>query len=121
MSDGATATPAREPRAVASPLLFCWMLVAGVTTLPYVLAALRPPPGRAFVGTFHWIDDFHNYLSFVQQALGSYVVLPGDPGPVPEAWLGPGSPFRRLARVGTPPRVISVYGRASGERVRLAP
>jgi hypothetical protein len=51
-----------------SPLLFCWLLVAGVTTLPYVLAALLPPPGRAFVGTFHWIDDFHNYLSFVQQA-----------------------------------------------------
>jgi hypothetical protein len=72
LSDGATAvpTPARtaERRVVASPLLFCWLLAAAVTTLPHALAALLPPPGRAFVGTFHWIDDFHNYLSFVQQA-----------------------------------------------------
>ncbi len=57
-----------ERRSVHSPLLFCWLLVAGVSTLPYVLAAIMPPPGRVFVGTFHWIDDFHNYLSFVQQA-----------------------------------------------------
>jgi len=72
LSDGATAvpTPARtaERRVAASPLLFCWLLAAAVTTLPHALAALLPPPGRAFVGTFHWIDDFHNYLSFVQQA-----------------------------------------------------
>ena len=38
------------------------------TQLPYVKAAVAPPPGRAFVGTFHWIDDYYNYLSFVRQA-----------------------------------------------------
>lgn len=72
MSDRGTVVPApdrgAERRVVSSPLFFCWLLVAAATTLPYVLAALLPPPGRTFVGTFHWIDDFHNYLSFVQQA-----------------------------------------------------
>lgn len=50
------------------PLILVWLFLAAVTTLPYLLAALTPPPGRTFVGTFHWIDDFHNYLSFVQQS-----------------------------------------------------
>jgi hypothetical protein len=45
-----------------------WLALAALTTYPYVRAALAPPPGRAFAGTFHWIDDFHNYVSFVQQA-----------------------------------------------------
>jgi hypothetical protein len=35
---------------------------------PYVRAALSPPPGRVFAGTFQWIDDFYNYVSYVQQA-----------------------------------------------------
>src|SRR5262249_37370329 len=26
------------------------------------------PPGRVFAGTFHWLDDFYNYVSYVQQA-----------------------------------------------------
>ena len=46
----------------------CWLLAGLVTTVPYVVAALAPPPGHSFVGTFHWIDDFYNYVSFVQQA-----------------------------------------------------
>jgi hypothetical protein len=57
-----------EERASAKPILVAWVLLAGITTLPYLSAALYPPRGRAFAGTFHWIDDFHNYVSFVQQA-----------------------------------------------------
>jgi hypothetical protein len=34
----------------------------------YLRAALDPPPGRIFAGTFHWIDDFYNYASYVQQS-----------------------------------------------------
>lgn len=52
----------------ARPVLAAWLLLGAVTTLPYVAAAVSPPPGRTFVGTFHWIDDFYNYVSFVQQA-----------------------------------------------------
>jgi hypothetical protein len=47
-------------------LLF--LVLAALTQLPYLRAALEPPPGRAFVGTFHWVDDYYNYLSFVRQA-----------------------------------------------------
>ncbi len=50
------------------PSVLVWLFLATVTTLPYLLAALAPPPGRTFVGTFHWVDDFHNYVSFVQQS-----------------------------------------------------
>ncbi len=31
-------------------------------------AWLAPPKGTAFVGTFYYVDDFYNYLSFVEQA-----------------------------------------------------
>ena len=50
------------------PVAAAWALAAVVTSVPHLLAALDPPPGRAFAGTFHWIDDVHNYLSFAQQA-----------------------------------------------------
>jgi len=54
--------------ALARPVLACWVVLGLVTTAPYAVAAMSPPPGRAFAGTFHWIDDFYNYVSFVQQA-----------------------------------------------------
>ena len=53
---------------VPRPVLTCWLLAGVLITAPFLVAALLPPPGRAFVGTFHWIDDFYNYVSFVQQA-----------------------------------------------------
>jgi len=53
---------------VRRPVLVTWLLLAGVVSIPYLVAALDPPPGRSFVGTFHWIDDYSNYLSFAQQA-----------------------------------------------------
>jgi hypothetical protein len=34
----------------------------------YLRAAFAPPPGRVFAGTFHWIDDFYNYASYIQQS-----------------------------------------------------
>jgi hypothetical protein len=52
-----------------------WVLVGTLVTLPYIVAALWPPPGRTFVGTFHWIDDFHNYVSFVQQAEDGHILF----------------------------------------------
>jgi hypothetical protein len=58
----------RARLARAAPVAAVWLLLAVATTVPYARAALSPPPGRAFAGTFHWIDDFHNYVSFVQQA-----------------------------------------------------
>src|SRR5687768_15250048 len=60
--------PSAEAPASARPVLLVWVLVGTLVTLPYIVAALSPPPGRTFIGTFHWIDDFHNYVSFAQQA-----------------------------------------------------
>jgi hypothetical protein len=46
-----------------------------ITNAPYLAAALAPPPGRVFAGTFHWIDDFHNYVSYAQQAESGRVLF----------------------------------------------
>ncbi len=54
----------------ARAVVLAWVLLSIVTSAPYVRATLAPPPGRVFAGTFHWIDDFYNYLSFVRQAEG---------------------------------------------------
>jgi hypothetical protein len=62
------ARPGVASWALARPVLACWLLVGTITTVPHLVAALAPPPGRTFAGTFHWIDDFYNYVSFVQQA-----------------------------------------------------
>ena len=48
-------------------ILVC-LLLATVSTAPYVRAFLAPPAGSAFVGFFWLKDDAYNYLSFVQQA-----------------------------------------------------
>ena len=52
----------------AWPVALAWALVGALVSVPHLVAALDPPPGRVFAGTFHWIDDFYNYASFVQQA-----------------------------------------------------
>ncbi len=53
---------------VSHPVLLLWVLVGSLTTVPYVRAALEPPHGHRFVGTFQWIDDFYHYASYVQQS-----------------------------------------------------
>jgi hypothetical protein len=40
-----------------------------------------------------------------------HVVMPGDPGPDPVAWLEAGSGFSRVSRVSGPHEVLSVYSR----------
>jgi hypothetical protein len=49
-------------------VLLPWLLLMAWTSAIYLRAALEPPPGRVFVGTFHWIDDVYTYVSFAQQA-----------------------------------------------------
>ena len=56
--------PVTRRRAV----LLLWLLLMAWTSALYLRAALQPPPGRVFAGTFHWIDDVYNYVSYVQQA-----------------------------------------------------
>ena len=49
-------------------VLLAWSILVIWSGSLYLRAALDPPPGRVFAGTFHWIDDFYNYASYVQQA-----------------------------------------------------
>jgi hypothetical protein len=74
-----------------------FLALAAVTQLPYLRAALFPPPGRVFVGTFHWIDDVYNYVSFVQQAqsghfffLNKLVLAPHGRGLINLEWWSVG-------------------------------
>ena len=41
----------------------------------------------------------------------THLMLPGDAGPAPVAWLGPDTPFRRLRSLGTGASAVSVYVR----------
>jgi hypothetical protein len=50
------------------PVVFAFLLVLVLTVTPYAIAALYPPAGTAFIGTFHYGDDFYNYLSYAEQA-----------------------------------------------------
>ena len=49
-------------------VLLAGLLVSAWAAALHLRAALDPPPGRAFAGTFHWIDDVYNYASYAQQA-----------------------------------------------------
>jgi hypothetical protein len=49
-------------------VLLLWLLLTAWTSAIHLNATFRPPPGRVFVGAFHWIDDFYTYVSFAQQA-----------------------------------------------------
>jgi hypothetical protein len=53
---------------ISHPVLLVWLLLGSAATVPYLRAALAPPPGYQFAGTFHWIDDFYHYASYVQQS-----------------------------------------------------
>jgi hypothetical protein len=48
--------------------LFVFLLLAAVSVSLALRAWLDPPRGFVFVGTFYGVDDFYNYLSYVEQA-----------------------------------------------------
>jgi hypothetical protein len=50
----------------AAQLVF--LLLAAVSLSLALRAWLAPPRGTVFVGTFYYVDDFYNYLSYVEQA-----------------------------------------------------
>lgn len=49
-------------------LLLVWLALAGWSSALHFRAASDPPAGAAFVGSFHFVDDVYNYLSYAQQA-----------------------------------------------------
>jgi hypothetical protein len=43
------------------------LVLAAVTTAPYVWSFWRPNPGTEFTGIFYYRDDFYQYVSFAEQ------------------------------------------------------
>lgn len=68
-------------------MLLLWLVVSFWGGGLHLRAALDPPAGRAFAGTFHWIDDFYNYLSYAQQAEEGRVLLHNKLAPLDSARL----------------------------------
>lgn len=52
------------------PVVLAGLVVLGLTLTPWAITASYPPAGTTFLGTFYYVDDFFNYLSFAQQAEG---------------------------------------------------
>jgi hypothetical protein len=48
-------------------------------------------------------------LAILERRHIRHLILPGDAGPTPVAWLGEGTPYRRRGRVGQGPRSLSLY------------
>jgi hypothetical protein len=69
--------------------------------------AEREREARAFYGA----ADPAWRAGLLDRAAVTRLMLPGDAGDVPSAWLGEGTPFRRLGRVGEGDSAISLYGR----------
>jgi hypothetical protein len=101
VADPASAT--RPPR--RRDVLLVFALLAAVSSALLLRAALLPPPGTVFVGTFYYVDDFYNYLSYVQQAedgalaFASKLASPRlPPSLVNLEWLAVGWTSRLLGR-----------------------
>ncbi len=56
-------------------MLTAWLAITLWSNGLYLRAALDPPAGKAFAGTFHWIDDFYHYVSYAQQAEDGQLLL----------------------------------------------
>ncbi len=59
----------------ARPVVLVFLLLAAVSASLALRAWLLAPKGTVFVGTFYYVDDFYNYLSYVEQAERGAVVF----------------------------------------------
>ncbi|HEY7409323.1 MAG TPA: hypothetical protein VII13_01195 [Vicinamibacteria bacterium] len=56
-------------------LLLAWLAAGALAVGPEWLAERKPPPGRAFPGAFFFQDDYHQHLSFAEQATRGHLVF----------------------------------------------
>ena len=68
------------------------------------------------VKDFYARDDPAARAALLDRHCLTHVVLPAGGGEVPAAWLGEGTPFRRVAAAGAGPAAVEAYARASGGR-----
>ncbi|HVG18534.1 MAG TPA: hypothetical protein VNI02_05735 [Blastocatellia bacterium] len=66
--------PIHTRRAVAD-VLPVWLTLAVLTTLPYLLAALRAPDGHVFTGVLTAYDDTFTYLAWMRQGADGRLLM----------------------------------------------
>lgn len=77
----------------------------------YLSERYRPEDREAELAHFYGAATPEWRSAFLERASITAIVLPADQGERPTEWLGPGTPFRRVATVGTLPRQRSVYSK----------
>jgi hypothetical protein len=68
----------------------------------------------AEVWDFYSGDDAARRAALLDRLCLTHVVLPGGGGDAPDAWLGPATPFRRVARAGSGAAVLDAFKRTGG-------
>jgi hypothetical protein len=64
----------RARRALAD-VLPVWCALTVITGLPYVIAALRSPPGFVFTGVLSAYDDTFSYLAWIKQGAQGHLLM----------------------------------------------
>jgi hypothetical protein len=88
----------------AAGLTGCRAVVSHAIALDY--EALLPEVGAFYAGM-----PKDARAALLERLCATHLVLPGDQGDEPAAWLGDGSRFRRVASVGPASRRIDLYAR----------
>jgi hypothetical protein len=66
---------------------------------------------QALVRAFYGEMPAEERAALLQRFQVTKLVLPGNAGPSPRAWLGDGTRFEQVALLGSPPGLLSVYVR----------
>jgi len=64
-----------RPRGWVRDVAPVWIALTLVTTMPYVLALLRTPPGHNFTGVMTAYDDTFTYFAWMKQAAGGRLLM----------------------------------------------
>ena len=61
-------------RRASGDVLAIWLTLAVLTTLPYLIAALRTPDGHVFTGVLTAYDDTFTYLTWMKQSADGHLL-----------------------------------------------
>ncbi|MFP5260786.1 MAG: hypothetical protein ACLGJB_02630 [Blastocatellia bacterium] len=67
--------PLHNARGAVADVLPVWLILAVLTTLPYLAAALRTPAGHVFTGVLTAYDDTFTYLAWMRQGADGRLLM----------------------------------------------
>jgi hypothetical protein len=70
-----TSRLSRNARRAAADVLPVWIALAILTTLPYLIAALRTPGAHVFTGVLTAYDDTFTYLAWIKQGADGHLLM----------------------------------------------